>query len=432
MLKITVLMAIQRCDRDLPAFGPGQPGATAAMEPSLPPPTLPPRHIVSFDAIRLLAALHIVNGHLFEGTFIAHHFPVALTVLLASSASYSSSLFFVLSGFVLAYARRRRMMLGVPAEQSWHCLARHVGRVAPYLLGGAGLQVAIKLIAEGGDASDFPRLISSVSLVYPFFGRLPFFNASAWALSTFVLGYIIDAFGGNWLAMLSRRCRLWTLVALLIFLHGAAFAIGQIIGDAPSYPPRNFPVHSVFFHIFAPSRVLEILVGMLLGSMVCDGHAGIRGALGRLPGVGLGWLPVAGVLLNGTLLTLLAQVSGKTAYLMTHGLLLVPTGLMLVSWAVFDDGRNRTGWAALLAHGGKLSLPVFLLHIPCNAGFRALLKFASVSWPQESWSFFLGYFLTLLFTATAAARLFGLASHAVARLRRRSGERITETQPSGS
>lgn len=358
-----------------------------------------PPYINSFNAIRLVAALHIVSGHFFEQTFMAHNFPAGLIVLLSSSASYSTSLFFVLSGFVLAYTRKRRDSQDMPREKSAHSFLRHLMRIVPYMLAGSALAALISKDTHGLEFRVLVKYLFSISLVFPYLQKYPPFNPPSWAMSVFVLGYFFDAFCGTRLGAISMRNRLQLLFLLTIFLYSLAIVYAFTTQDLPSYPPRinTFRHHAI--HIFPLSRVLEVIQGMLLGSLTFDGYFKIQKIMKSIPFIpGILTMPLI-TLFNLISLFMLSYVSGKQAFLFTHGLLLVPLCVMLVAFAVSDGWVSRFGLEGLFGVMGKISLPVYLLHWPCNSIYNVLVQFARVQLTHESLVFMFGYFLFLFLSS---------------------------------
>jgi peptidoglycan/LPS O-acetylase OafA/YrhL len=387
----------------------------------------PPAHINTFNLVRFFAAIQIVNGHLFEPTLISHHLPVGLVVLLASSASYSTSLFFVLSGFVLAYARQHRIDQNRASLQPLQLLARHLFRAGPYVLIGAAIAGAFEAKQQGLSASLLLNYIISISLVSPFFFCFPPLNGAAWAMSVFVLGYLIDAFIGHRLCAKPTRWYVVRILSILALLYFLTLFYPALPGSS-SYPPRiHGPWHSAI-HIFPFPRILEVLLGMLLGAFTHGRYFQIKAMIETVvfPRQFVTLLIVA---LNLECLWMISRLTAATAFMATHGLLLVPMCAMLLALSVSDYWGNSSNLIKPVRFLGNLSLPIYLLHAPGMQLFRVVLELANVNLASDSWLFMFGFFGFLAALSTAMMLfVHGGTNSAKAWMDQRGGAKLSGTK----
>ena len=358
------------------------------------PQNRPPAFLNSFNLVRFLAAIHIVNGHLFERALISHDLPAELTVLLSSSASYSTSLFFVLSGIVLAYTRGKRADQATCHEDPFRLFLRRSMRGVPFLLIGAGLFAAKPLLLEGYSTAVFFQFLYSISLVSPFLFDTPSLNAPAWAMSVFVMGYFIDAYFGRIIGAQSTNRSLLAIGLMGSLLSVFIFICCVLLPVSPSYLPRHYDNWSLALHVFPLPRVVEMILGMFLGSLLYRHYWQIQAAFSRcLISNGIACSLI--VLFNLACLALISRMPGHLAFLATHGLLLAPLSIMLLALAVNDGWVETLRLGRLTRFLGSLTLPIYLLHVPCR-GMYALavwMFFSDVA--RDSWIFMAGYFTFL-------------------------------------
>lgn len=365
---------------------------------------LPPRCLTSINTIRIVAAVHIVNGHLFEGVLVHHGTPTLLTVLFASSASFSTSLFFVLSGMVLAYSNQRRESASGQLESPRRKFFRHVRRGVPYLIIGALLAAAGDLWSGSPVLPTLGNFCYSISLVPPFLFDTPSLNVPAWAMSVFVLGYFIDAYFGRKLASLSTTRLLVAILAILFLTSIFMLLYVLLIPTMPAYPPRLYGSVAIQYHVFPLFRIMEVLLGMFIGSLLYRHYWEIRTAIrGSLLTNDMIWALLA--ILNMVCLTLLCRAGGREAFLATHGLLLAPMSLMLVAIAVDDNWAGRIGLTRIFRFLANLSLPVYLLHFPLYRYYGLLLDSLGIRIASTSWGFVAGFFIMLATVSFAVMSL---------------------------
>jgi len=351
----------------------------------------PPSYINSFNVVRFIAAIHIVNGHFFQRTLMIHRLPAELVVLLSSSASYSTSLFFVLSGFVLAYTRQRRIDQDKSKQKPFQLLARHLMRGIPYMIIGATFACAIEVKQHGISVSLLLDYLYSISFIPPFFLRLPPLNGPAWAMSVFVLGYIIDAYFGHRLSAKSSGQSVFRMLIVICLLYSLTFFYGVLIPSTPSYPPKAYDFRSLAIHVFPLTRIFEIILGMFLGLLTYSRYFQVKAM------IGITFFPYrlvtfSTVVWNLVCLSLISRMSGDSAFLATHGLLLVPMCVMLVTLATSDDWISSPELVKLFSFLGRLSLPIYLLHNPSMHLYTTSLNLTRMSPESGSWLFVLGYF----------------------------------------
>jgi len=257
---------------------------------------------------------------------------------------------------------------------------------------GAILAVAIEVKRHGISVSLFRDFLYSISLIPPFLFRAPPLNIPAWAMSVFVLGYIIDAYFGNRLSATSPGQSVFRMLIVICLLYSLTFFYSVLIPSTPSYPPKPivWDYKMLAIHVFPLTRIFEIILGMFLGSLTYTRYFQIKAM------IGITFFPhrlvtFSTIVLNTVCLTLISRMSGDSAFLATHGLLLAPMCIMLVTLAVSDDWISSSELAKLFGFMGKFSLPIYLLHHPSMLLYTTSLNLAKLSLEPDSWLFMLGY-----------------------------------------
>ena len=378
----------------------------------------PPPYLNSFNVVRFIAAVCIVLGHFFQRTFIAHEWPGWLTVMISSAGSYYASLFFIISGFVLAYARQRRASQGKASENPLVLFARHLKRAAPYMVAGSSLMAVMRVAQHVNPLRVVLEFLYSNSLIPPFLLTIPSLNRPAWAMSVFALGYLINAFCGDWLGARSTKQGVFLTLLLAGMMYSLVFLYGVLIPDSPAYPPRTYSAMHKAIHIFPLSRVFEVILGMLLGSLVHRKFFQIKGVMGSLPMMSDKLMAILIVVFNLVCLALISTVSGKLAFLLTHGLLLIPSCMMLVALAVSDDWVSKLGLVRIFTFLGNLSIPLYLLHWPSHVIYARFVRRSGLDLDNRSWMYMLLYFSLLFILSVVLMGLLRIARASFARFGR--------------
>jgi peptidoglycan/LPS O-acetylase OafA/YrhL len=303
----------------------------------LPPSS--PAYLRPISGLRFFAALHIVLLH----TFGAAWLPESLDRLVRWGAS-TSSLFFILSGFILTYVYARPGAgLRIGDGEFWR---RRAVRLYPLAL--AGHLLVLPLVWTGYPAGErWPRAAAALGGVQAFWP--PFadsFNSPAWSLSFLGLRYLL-------LPGILRRTAGWGRRRLLAALGGLWLAM---LVPAATYvvlaPPGKFWLDALF--TFPLARLPEFLFGVALARLL---------AAARWPAPPAWLAPAA---LAGVAASLV--LTPEVLFPLNHNGLFAPLHALLLWGVAFGSG-----WAArVLSHPaaerlGEASFAIFLLHVPLHA-----------------------------------------------------------------
>ncbi|MGC9970612.1 MAG: acyltransferase family protein [Bryobacteraceae bacterium] len=319
------------------------------------------RYSSSLNALRFLAACVIVFAHLGYYPLVEAGAPKVLLHLI-EARSIITSLFFVLSGFLLIETMRDR------PTAYWPFLARRLYRLYPIHV--FGFLAMVWVLCVGGTAPAPSRLLKDaaawLTLSQGFFpNRAMAYNTPAWAVTSFALGYLVmpffrklgDLSTGFLLALLTL---LWASVLaphlLLLAEFPATFRYAPYDPSTASLQCTNAIVH---VHIFPVTRLWEILFGATLAMLAR--RAAPRGLLVRRLSRDS---TVAGLAAAMTIAVVVAWPSNRVFYALVNGFLLPLLALLVVGlW------HNR-GWVERLLKletlqlGGRASILMYFLHCP--------------------------------------------------------------------
>ncbi|MFD7666653.1 acyltransferase family protein [Streptomyces sp. NPDC059788] len=319
-------------------------------QPSAAYPRLP-----SLAGLRWFASLAVFTCHVAVYDSVARgRVPSTLLFLVGTT---SVSFFFIVSGFVLTYARRD----SDTARLFWR---RRLARVYPsHLVAWAiimllfwGLGIPRADMNPGSSVSAFGDLANAllVNTLVPLREFAAAGNSVAWSLTCDLLFYLlfpalfplITRISGKWLvAAAAGLVALVWLSPLLISLN---------LGDGP--PGSRFAavgmseLQFALVYMFPLSRLPEFILGMVLARI----HIG-----GSVPAVrvvfALGLLGVA-LLVGPMLLPVLFMLTAATA---------VPVALLILATAAADTRGGRSVLRApALVYLGDLSYGFYLIHLP--------------------------------------------------------------------
>ena len=146
---------------------------------------------------------------------------------------------------------------------------RPMGRSYPLFI---LVMVTWTLSLESFDAPDWKNIGSSLLLMNPLMGKFPADPCvPAWAMTTFYLGYLMNALILPGLSKLSvRRLRGW-LGVLLVALTVRGVVCALYARGTPAFPEHENTPLTDYLHIFPLLRVPDILCGTLCGLLVAKG-----------------------------------------------------------------------------------------------------------------------------------------------------------------
>lgn len=304
------------------------------------PASAPARpRLEGLTGLRFLAALHVVVYH-FAAAAVAGAPALVRDVQAAGHAAVS--LFFVLSGFVLAYNYAEPLARGTVSRRRfwWARLARVYPLYALTIL----VEIPIQLHAGTGGARLAWASLGDLAGLQAWIPRITFVgNAPGWSISVELFFYALFP----WLSarlFVARQRRLFATIAWMVVAVAAAAIpfLPFVRGDA-----------ALFAKCAPIVRLPELVVGVGLGRLYLDAPP--------LP-------PARANLLTAIALVAifaLFAVQGALPRWFLHGLLVPPFALLI--WAVAHGGVvARALGAPPLRALGEASYALYLLQMPLH------------------------------------------------------------------
>jgi peptidoglycan/LPS O-acetylase OafA/YrhL len=222
------------------------------------PPSPPRNYFASIDGLRLLASVNIVLFHLERAGALYHlHGSPGWLFSLLKAPAFHASLFFILGGFIYGVKFAGR-------EQAFNSRSFFRKRLkALYPLHVVTTLLMVLLCVFSDAVINIPRLAFSVFLhlsgTWAFWPQKAYMlNSPAWALSAFFLCYLLLG------PTIRITARLATRPSLILAMVCAAVPIFLWSG---LYAFIQRPEWYHFFHVFAPIRFCEFVLGILLARM---------------------------------------------------------------------------------------------------------------------------------------------------------------------
>jgi peptidoglycan/LPS O-acetylase OafA/YrhL len=310
---------------------PPQPGPAANIAA---PAAAAPNHrtrLPSLTGLRFFAALSVFFFHtgLFNSPippngnvnpFADHDVAHAYEEMFSKSGYVGVSFFFVLSGFVLAWASR-------PGEPARTFLRRRVVKIFPNHL----VIFALAMILFAGSIAAPSAWLPNIFLLQTWFPQASInlgVSPPSWTLGSELLFYMSFPLMIGPLRRIAAG-RLWTWAGLMI----AGMVVWQLITQfvIPSTPASAIsPVSNTQFwfgYLFPPGRMFEFVLGILLARLVMAG---------KWPRIGA--LPLAGLMIVGYAAALVVPFE--------YGLVvasIIPVAAIIASMALSDVEGRRTG-----------------------------------------------------------------------------------------
>ena len=345
----------------------------------------------ALTGLRFLAALQVVLFHSMGPRL--DRMPVGVANVIG--AGYTGvSLFFVLSGFVLAYNYLSPGVRGLRQTRTF--LAARVARVYPvYLLGvvlalpGLALRLLHTHGASGAVLAGSPVVLSALTLTQSW---IPEFacqvNCPGWSLSVeafFYLSFpllavVLTPRSKAGLVPIMMSCWALSLTMGLAYLR---FAPDGLVGTTPL--SNGFWLSVLKYNPLI--RLPEFVIGMSLGLVFLRDPA----VLGRRS-------PLITLAAIGISLAVLVD-SGRVPYpIMNNGLLLGPFAILILALAAGKGLVARFLGSPPMLLLGEASYALYILHVPIHSMLRRLVPATGLLAP-ESTGFLIGYLIVVVLVA---------------------------------
>lgn len=333
-------------------------------------PLSPKRYFLAVDGLRLLASINIVLFHLqgIGGLYDLHEKPQWIFTLLKGPA-FHASIFFMLGGFIFTL----KFSPHVATFNNLVFLKKRFRELYPLHATTTLAMLLLKIIHTAGTIDfNLPKVLFSgfmhLTLAWSLF---PFFsyalNRPSWALSAFFLCYLLFGVALKQIARINskRQCMLFALLCLVpLLLWGLLF---KTLGT----PEQLYP----FFHIFAPIRFFEFLLGMVLARFFqLTNRENVRSLLRSLLNDGIIIVTLLLIISNLTLQT----KNNPALTFFSYHLFMVPLYFLLLYGLATEQGFiARLLSTPIVRKTGRSSFYPYLLHIPlisyityvCEHGF---------------------------------------------------------------
>lgn len=365
------------------------------------------RELKSLSGLRFPAALLVFTQHLPAWALPAHPAIEALQRAVFAQAQAALSVFFVLSGFVLAHAYARRLQADPsgrrPAGAVGDFLAGRLARLFPLHL--LALALILPLAAAAGETAWLPLLahLTLTQALVPDGAVFAAYNAPSWALSAELVFAPFFPFLLMRLTGLSTH-RLFAVLAVLTALPLA----GAMLADAAG--------RSGFFALYINpfARLAEFASGVALQTLWRRGATGGGGTAREIAAVAALFLAMA------------AAQHLPVPYRLVC--LYLPVALAMVAVLATGDGAiGRLLASKPMRMLGRLSLAFYAIHFVVIR-YAAATPLAQLA-ADDGWRWILAPALALLSLGAAAALHVGVERVVERRLRQRLG-RLLSRAPS--
>lgn len=305
----------------------------------------PPGHIRAHGALRGVAAILVVAYHLQFGA--GYRLPIETATHLFQRCYLGVDLFFVLSGFIIAYVNAADRGSALSRAEAGRFFVARFTRLYPLLAFSIACLVLVGLLESGvylaagrADPVDWsPRsiaiLLAQLTLVNAWSASLEGWNIPTWSISAEVFAYALFPLIVAAHARMPRLC-----ATIMLVLASFYAAVAHLTG--------NLDI------VGGPMAPLRCLAGFMIGMLLYYG----RGWIARRSS---GTLSIAQLLAIGAILAVLAvKVSDP---------LIVPAFAILVGTSFTDRGLVARLLASRpLLKLGELSYSIYLNHFVVMGG----------------------------------------------------------------
>ncbi|NMO15628.1 acyltransferase [Pyxidicoccus fallax] len=357
------------------------------------------RPLPALTGLRFLAAFHVVVFHYLERsgmpTWLAN---------VADSGSNSVTLFFILSGFILAYSYLgAESEVEVPRRSFW--VARFA-RVYPVYLLGLLLAAPIfvgKLFQQQGLTGQSLWTVTGIGAAVGGLSQAWFpaaacqWNCPGWSLSVEAFFYLVFPFAAlPVLRMGARRLLVALGVSALVgvLLMGVwLFVLWWGTEHGSGFDRDAWKVVGAYNPLL---RLPQFLCGVFLGRLFC-----LRQRDGRASASFDRAMVALGV---GSSLVLLGLTWGRPA-LYFKDMAMLP-GFMCLIWGLAGgaDPLSRFLARPFMVKLGEASYALYLLHSPVNNWLQAADTYLGLGWWSRGPAFFIGYSLLCVAASLAVFR----------------------------
>lgn len=356
----------------------------AAASPAKP---LPPQRFVALEWLRFGLGLYIVLFH------TIHHYGSSWpwAHYLSDLGFFSTSTFFVLSGFLLAHVYLRRQPDGLYAmrEPARSFLVKRIANLYPIHVGAilitaavlgllawmrltpddaahASIRFVIYDVNDGsrietlyhmlGNAELFRALVMNLTMLQAWNPYYLTFNAPAWSISTLLFFYLCFPWAAPRLHRLRHPLRAIALLNAIYLMFPLAAILSHQYG---------MPVTGIL-HRNPLVRLPEFLSGILLCVFYHRQSAQARSLTRPVALLAAAW-----VVFNLLAATWLLH-RGAAFYFLLHDGLMLSGQLCLLYLFLFIPSPRSERWQQIASRFGGASLPMFALHVPLYLLFSRL------------------------------------------------------------
>lgn len=365
----------------------------------------------SLTQLRFFAAMYVVIFHYGIATAANH----ATWIFNIQSAGYIAvGLFFVLSGFVLAYTYMDRAAED-PLDRTNFWIARF-SRIYPAYLIALTLSVALLAYDAHKDGVTLALLIhwvegivASVLMVQAWLPQVSdTINFPGWSLSAEAFFYVVFPFIAPWIARRTsdRLFKLAVILRLASFVVPLSYVILNPEHLSASVqtngPGGRLWSKLTWMKVVAYNplvRLPEFLIGVVAG-ILYNRHGALSVRNGRVLAFG-----------SVLLVVLIVAQRPPVPYVLLHNALLTPLFAAMIYGLASVDSFTKRDWAfpgaALLLLLGEASYSIYILQEPIHIWAIIVGVHASRGAPIYTYpAFFLAFAMMLIIASIASLKLF--------------------------
>ena len=333
----------------------------------------PANYFPAIDGLRLLASLNIVMLHLGSSNALAYMADCTWLMPIFNAPAFAAGIFYVFAGFLFAskFSDPERRIPVVPfmfgriakLYRLHFFMTLLMFVVLVFKLSGythlPGFGELGDCVSKGLAAMSHPwrSLVMHLTLTWSIVPDLGMkLNEPSWSLTSFFACYAITPWFSRWLFKRSRRS-LWVLFGL-VFVPGIVWA--AVFGLTDNLWFAGYDAKYRFFHMFAPVRIFEYLLGMVIYRLYNEGYFDFL-KRDYVSGIAQALLLAA---LYGSLFLLNPNLNPGINYALHHSLPILIYALLVLSLL---SGKGFLAWffcIPLVRKVGRASFYPYLIHLP--------------------------------------------------------------------